>query len=55
MGVKIELDKININNKDSKVVKNIDGKPYTANDDVAEILAKHIMNSVKFTDCLNVI
>ena len=50
--LKIELDKININNKASKVVKNIDGKPYTENDNVAEILAKHIMNSVKFTDCL---
>lgn len=50
--LKNELDKIIINIKDSKVVKNIDGKPYTANDNVAEILAKHIMNSVKFTNCL---
>ena len=50
--LKNELDKIIINSKDSKVVKNIDGKPYTANDNVAEILAKHIMNSVKFTNCL---
>lgn len=50
--LKEELDKININKKDSKVVKNIDGKLYNDNDNVAEILAKHIMNPVKFTTCL---
>lgn len=50
--LKEELDKTTINAKDSKVVKNIDGKQYTANDNVAEILAKHIMNPVRFTSCL---
>jgi len=50
--LKEELDKTTINAKDSKVVKNIDGKQYTANDNVAETLAKHIMNPVRFTSCL---
>lgn len=50
--LKEELDKTTINTKDSKVVKNIDGMQYTANDNVAETLAKHIMNPVRFTSCL---
>jgi len=47
--LKKELQKININQKDSKVVKNIDGKVYTKNEDVVDILSKHIMNPVRFT------
>lgn len=47
--LKEELQKININKKNSKVVKNIDGKQYTADEDVVDVLSKHIMNSVKFT------
>lgn len=50
--LKEELQKTNINKKDSKVVKNIDGKQYTASDDVVEVLSRHIMNPVKFTDDL---
>lgn len=50
--LKEELQKTNINKKDSKVVKNIDGKQYTASDDVVEVLSKHIMNPVKFTEDL---
>ncbi|MBO4293020.1 MAG: ACP S-malonyltransferase [Clostridia bacterium] len=50
--LKEELDKIPINSKDSKVVKNIDGTRYSENDDVAKILANHIMNPVRFTSCL---
>ena len=50
--LKEELDKIQINLKDSKVVKNIDGTRYSENDDVAKILASHIMNPVRFTSCL---
>lgn len=50
--LKEELQKININKKNSKVVKNIDGKQYTADEDVVDILSKHIMNSVKFTEDL---
>lgn len=50
--LKEELQKTNINKKDSKVVKNIDGKKYSENDDVVDVLSKHIMNSVKFTSDL---
>ena len=50
--LKAELEKINVNKKDSKVVKNIDGLTYRKTDDVCEILANHIMNPVKFTNCL---
>lgn len=50
--LKEELDSTKINLKDSKVVKNIDGKQYTKNDDISDILAKHIMNPVKFTKCM---
>lgn len=49
---KIELEKINFNRKNSKVVKNIDGTNYMQNDDICEILSKHITNPVKFTKCL---
>ena len=47
-----ELEKIDINIKESKVIKNIDGTVYKKEDDIKEILANHIMNPVKFTDCL---
>lgn len=50
--LKEELDSTKINLKDSKVVKNIDGKQYTKNDDISDILAKHIMNPVRFTSCM---
>ena len=50
--LKEELQKTNINKKDSKVVKNIDGKQYTASDDVVDVLSRHIMNPVKFTEDL---
>lgn len=43
-----ELDKITINNFEHKVIKNLDGKIYTENDDVKDILARHITNSVRF-------
>lgn len=49
---KKELEKISINSKNSKVVKNIDGTNYKLNDDICEILSNHITNSVKFTTCL---
>ena len=50
--LKEELNKVKINNKESKVVKNIDGKVYKKNDNVVDILSKHISNSVRFTSCL---
>ena len=44
-----ELDKININKFESKVVKNIDGEIYTNQDDVKDILEKHIISPVRFS------
>lgn len=52
MALKEEIDKIKINSKKSKVVKNLDGKIYNKNDDISNILSKHIMNPVRFTDVL---
>ena len=49
---KEELKKVAFNNKKSKVIKNIDGTNYKANDDLSEILSNHITHSVKFTTCL---
>ena len=50
--LKEELEQIDINNKDSKVVKNLDGILYGKEDNVYEMLSKHIMNPVRFTKCL---
>lgn len=44
-----ELEKININKFETKVIKNIDGKFYENTDDIKEILAKHIINPVRFS------
>ena len=45
-----ELDKIEIN-KDftKKVFKNLDAKEYTKEDDIKDILAKHVMSPVRFS------
>ena len=48
-----ELDKFKFNNKNSKIIKNLDGSNYKESEDVKEILSKHIMSPVKFTECLN--
>lgn len=50
--LKEELEKMVVNRKVSKVVKNIDGNIYSENEDYVDILAKHIMNPVRFTECL---
>ena len=50
--LKKELESIKINTKNSKVVKNINGKLYTQNDDIVQILSEHICNPVKVTACL---
>ena len=50
--LKKELENIKSNTKNSKVVKNINGKLYTQNDDIVQILSEHICNPVKFTSCL---
>ncbi len=47
--LKKELEKIKINSFESKVIKNLDGIEYKQNDDVKDILAKHIINPVRFS------
>ena len=46
--LKSDLEKTKFNNFKTKVIKNIDGTPYKETDDIKEILAKHIINPVKF-------
>ena len=47
-----ELENITIHKFNSKVIKNLDGMAYTENDDVKDILAKHIINPVRFSKTL---
>lgn len=47
-----ELETIKINNFQTKVVKNLDGKEYTLKDNIKNILALHITNPVRFEDCI---
>lgn len=52
--LKEELEKLDIKyNKEVQVIKNIDGKPYTEKDNIQEILAKHVMNPVRFKNSIN--
>ncbi len=44
-----KLEKINIKEFESKVVKNIDGEIYTDQDDIKDILARHIISPVRFS------
>ena len=46
-----ELDKIEIHEFESKVVKNLDGEVYSNGDNVRDILAKHIVSPVRFSKC----
>ena len=48
-----ELDKITINKFETKVIKNLDGEAYKDTDDVRDILAKHIINPVRFAKTLD--
>lgn len=43
-----ELEKINFNNPKRIVIKNLDGKPYSKNDNKKEILSNHIVSPVRF-------
>ena len=43
-----ELEKIEIKTPEVEVIKNIDSKPYTKDDNIKEILAKHVINPVRF-------
>lgn len=47
-----ELENIQIHKFQTKVIKNIDGKEYKENDDIKDILAKHIINPVRFSKTL---
>lgn len=44
-----ELENYEFKITDKVVIKNIDAKEYTEDDDIKEILAKHVMNPVKFS------
>lgn len=51
--LKEELEKIEIKyNSKKKIIKNIDGKAYREEDDIKEILSKHVMSPVKFKDSI---
>lgn len=43
-----ELELVKVQKFNTKVIKNIDGKPYEKQDNVKEILANHIINPVRF-------
>ncbi len=50
---KQELDKLDINTDFSNVIiKNLDASEYKKDDDIREILSKHIMNPVRFQDSI---
>ncbi len=50
MALKQELNKIQINTDvNKKVIKNIDGEEYKKDDDMKDILSKHVMSSVRFS------
>ena len=44
-----ELENITFNKFETKVIKNLDGEFYKNTDDIKEILAKHIINPVRFS------
>ena len=46
------LEKTTFNNFETTVIKNIDGEKYGAEDDVREILEKHIISHVRFSKTL---
>ena len=44
-----ELEKYEFKITDKKVIKNIDAQEYTKKDEIKDILAKHVMSSVRFS------
>lgn len=48
-----ELENVDIGMPRIKVIKNIDAKPYNESDDIKDILAKHVISSVRFSDSIN--
>ncbi len=47
-----DLKKIKFHEFNSKAFKNLDGTEYKSNDNMSDILARHIVNPVKFSDVL---
>lgn len=47
-----ELENVAINKFKTKVIKNLDGEFYKETDDIKDILAKHIINPVRFSKTL---
>lgn len=47
-----DLDNLNSHKFETTVIKNLDGKAYTSQDDIKDILAKHITSPVRFSDGL---
>lgn len=47
-----DLDDLKFNEFESKLVKNFDGSIYKDSDNIREILEKHIISTVRFTNCL---
>lgn len=45
-----ELDCVEVKTPQCNVIKNIDAKPYTESDDIKDILAKHVINPVRFSE-----
>lgn len=47
-----ELENVEIKMPEIQVIKNIDAKPYSENEDRKDILAKHVINPVRFSDTI---
>lgn len=47
-----ELENLEIHEFETEVIKNLDGKAYTNRDDIKDILAKHIVSPVRFSNGL---
>ena len=51
-GLREYLNNIEINLPEITVIKNIDAKPYIENDDMKDILSKHVMSPTKMSDSI---
>ena len=47
-----ELEKVTFRKGNIPVIKNLDGTPYSENDDMVDILANHVINPVKFRNSI---
>ncbi len=47
-----ELENVKFNNFETPVIKNLDGQIYKNNDNIREILSKHIISPVRFTESI---